>query len=82
MSRRTGGRDRRTLPWRCAGMAGGMMGFGNGLFVKSVLSFYNQPLWKGPSHKTSTYTRDNPWPMLFRDVEPNPTPRIIKAACI
>lgn len=46
------------------------------------LSFYRQPLWKGVSHKTSTYTRDNPRPMLFLDVEPNPTQRIIKAACI
>ncbi len=46
------------------------------------LTFYNQPLWTGVSHKTSTYTRDNPRPMLFVDVEPNPTQRIVKAACI
>ena len=46
------------------------------------LTFYNEPLWKGTSHKTSTYSRDNPRPMLFLDVEPNPTQRIIKAACI
>ena len=46
------------------------------------LTFYNQPLWRGVSHKTSTYTRDNPRPMLFLDVEPNPTQRIVKAACI
>ncbi|MBP6405684.1 MAG: hypothetical protein LCH79_18540 [Proteobacteria bacterium] len=45
------------------------------------LTFYNQPLWKGPPHQTSTYSRDNPRPMLFLDVEPNPTQRIIKAAC-
>lgn len=46
------------------------------------LRFYNEPLWNGMSHKTSTYTRDNPRPMLFLDVEPNPTQRIIKAACV
>lgn len=46
------------------------------------LTFYLQPLWRGTSHKTSTYTRENPRPMLFLDVEPNPTQRIIKAACI
>jgi len=46
------------------------------------LAFYNQPLWRGASHTTSTYTRENPRPMLFLDVEPNPTQRIIKAACI
>ncbi|MGE0332179.1 MAG: surface-adhesin E family protein [Ramlibacter sp.] len=46
------------------------------------LTFYNQPLWQGASHRTSTYTPDNPRPMLFLDVEPNPTQRIIKAACI
>jgi hypothetical protein len=46
------------------------------------LRFYNEPRGKGASHKTSTYTRDNPRPMLFLDVEPNPTQRIIKAACI
>ncbi len=43
--------------------------------------FYMQPLWQGPSHNTSTYTRDNPRWMEFRDVRPNPNRQIIRAAC-
>jgi hypothetical protein len=43
--------------------------------------FYMQPLWQGASHKTSTYTRDNPRWMEFRDVRPNPNQQIIRAAC-
>lgn len=47
----------------------------------STLVFYMQPLWQGPSHNTSTYTRDNPRWMEFRDVRPNPNRQIIRAAC-
>jgi hypothetical protein len=43
--------------------------------------FYMQPLWQGRSHNTSTYTRDNPRWMEFRDVYPNPTRQLIRAAC-
>lgn len=47
----------------------------------SSIVFYRLPLWQGISHNTSTYSRDDPRWMLFRDVEPNPTERIIRAAC-
>ncbi len=43
-------------------------------------TFYPQPLWQGSPNKTTDYA-SNPQPMLFRDVEPNPTQRIIRAAC-
>lgn len=45
------------------------------------LTFYRRPLWAGESHNTSVYTRSNPRAMLFLDVNPNPTARIIRAAC-
>ena len=45
------------------------------------LIFYLLPLWEGLSHKTSTYSELAVRPMLFRDMDPNPTERIIKAAC-
>jgi hypothetical protein len=44
------------------------------------ITYYLQPLWKGESHNTTDYSR-NPRPMLFRDMLPNPTARIIQAAC-
>ncbi|MGJ7509299.1 surface-adhesin E family protein [Variovorax sp. GT1P44] len=43
-------------------------------------TFYPTPLWNGPPHKVTDYAA-NPRPMLFVDVEPNPTNRIIRAAC-
>jgi len=45
------------------------------------LDFYMEPAWKGASHKTSTYTADVKRPMEFRDVTPNPTQRLVRAAC-
>ncbi|RYY95237.1 MAG: hypothetical protein EOO24_23230 [Comamonadaceae bacterium] len=45
-----------------------------------IASFYMAPLWAGDPHNTTDYT-DKPRPMLFRDVEPNPTQRIVRAAC-
>lgn len=45
-----------------------------------VATFYMAPLWQGTPHKTTDYAA-NPRPMLFRDVEPNPTERIVRAAC-
>lgn len=47
----------------------------------TALVFYMQPLWQGSSHNTSTYTRNNPRWMEFRDVSPNPKKQIIRAAC-
>lgn len=47
----------------------------------TMLSFYLLPLWRGESHKTSTYGPETPRLMEFRDVLPNPTLRIMRAAC-
>lgn len=43
-------------------------------------TFYPVPLWQGPPHKVADYANDRR-PMRFLDVEPNPTNRIIRAAC-
>lgn len=45
------------------------------------LDFYMEPAWKGASHQTSTYPPDVKRAMEFRDVTPNPTQRLIRAAC-
>jgi len=45
------------------------------------LDFYLEPLWKGQPHKTSTYPEGVMRRMEFRDVTPNPTQRLIRAAC-
>lgn len=46
------------------------------------LDYYLQPAWKGRVHKKMSYTRETAKPMLFVGVTPNPTARIIKAACV
>lgn len=46
------------------------------------LDFYKEPLWKGKPHKTSTYPEGKVRQMAFRDVTPNPTERLIRAACL
>ena len=38
------------------------------------------PLWQGAVHTRTDYTSD-PKPMLFLDMTPNPTQRIVRAAC-
>ena len=45
-----------------------------------VVTYYMEPLWRGAPHRTIDYVL-NPRPMLFKDMEPNPTERIIRAAC-
>ena len=45
------------------------------------LDFFMLPLWKGGAYKTSRYSSTEVRAMLFRDITPNPTERIIKAAC-
>ncbi|SFM87888.1 hypothetical protein SAMN05444747_110110 [Variovorax sp. OV329] len=42
--------------------------------------FYLQPQWEGPAHLSANYQK-NPQPMLFKGMNPNPTERIIRAAC-
>ena len=46
------------------------------------ITYYTLPLWKGESYRTSDYTTGTPRPMRFLDVNPNPSARIIRAACI
>lgn len=46
------------------------------------LNFHRDPLWRGTAYRTSVFTREQQRPMLFLDVEPNPTQRIIRAACL
>lgn len=43
-------------------------------------TFFAMPLWRGTPKPTIDYSA-NPRPMLFRDIEPNPTQRLIRAAC-
>lgn len=45
------------------------------------VDFYSQPAWKGTPSKRSVYSPSEPRPVQFRDVEPNPYQRIIRAAC-
>ena len=45
------------------------------------LDFYSQPGWKGEPHKRSVYGTDEPRPLRFVDVEPNPYQKIVRAAC-
>lgn len=45
-----------------------------------IATYYMAPLWAGDPHNTTDYTH-KPRPMLFRDVEPNPTGRLVRAAC-
>lgn len=43
-------------------------------------TFYMEPLWQGQAHLAETYAQKLP-PMLFKGMNPNPTERIIRAAC-
>jgi len=43
-------------------------------------NYYLAPFWAGTAHHTTDYAA-SPRPMVFRDVEPNPTHRIVRAAC-
>ena len=45
------------------------------------LNYFMQPGWQGPSHKTSTFTREQFRPMAFTSMVPNPAARIVRAAC-
>ena len=42
--------------------------------------FYAAPLWQGEPHQVADYA-DAPKPVLFLDMKPNPTARIVRAAC-
>ncbi len=45
------------------------------------LTYYLDPLWKGTPLREVDYTSGPPRMMEFREVEPNPTQRIVSAAC-
>ncbi|MDO9402773.1 MAG: hypothetical protein Q7T87_01945 [Polaromonas sp.] len=42
--------------------------------------FYAEPLWKSPT-RVMDYPSNDVRPMAFREIEPNPNERIIRAAC-
>ncbi|MFM9924178.1 surface-adhesin E family protein [Variovorax sp. H27-G14] len=42
--------------------------------------YYTEPMWQGEPHHVAHYA-DAPKPVLFRDMKPNPTARIVRAAC-
>jgi len=44
------------------------------------IAFYEAPLWQGAVLRKQDY-RGNPQPMAFRGMSPNPTERIVRAAC-
>lgn len=47
----------------------------------TTITYYMLPVWQGPSHKTVVFP-DNPARTVeFRSLQPNPTARIIRAAC-
>lgn len=43
--------------------------------------FFMQPAWKGKPHKTAEYSLGTPRWMQFRNMNPNPTERIMRAVC-
>ena len=45
------------------------------------INFYMMPLWQGKPHKSTTFAPSETRAMRFRDIEPNPTARIVRAAC-
>jgi hypothetical protein len=45
------------------------------------IEFFAQPLWQGETHGKTQYSKREIRPMLFRDMDPNPTQRLIRAAC-
>ena len=45
------------------------------------INYYRLPAWKGEPYLRREYIETQPRLMQFRDVEPNPVRRIIRAAC-
>lgn len=45
------------------------------------IDYYHLPAWKGEVYARRVYPESEPRLMEFRDVEPNPNRRIIRAAC-
>jgi len=51
----------------------------NGRYLS--IEFFAQALWQGELHDKTLYSASEIRPMLFRDMNPNPTQRLIRAAC-
>jgi hypothetical protein len=45
------------------------------------IAYHSEPQWRGTPYRNVDYTKGPVRPMLFKDVEPNPTARIVRAAC-
>ena len=45
------------------------------------IEFFSEPLWNGEPYGKTAYSSREIRPMLFRDMAPNPTVRLIRAAC-
>ena len=45
------------------------------------VAYYLQPAWRGEVSQTSVYPAGQYRPIALRDIHPNPTARIIRAAC-
>ncbi len=46
------------------------------------IEFFALPVWQGESSQQTTFQPSEVRPMLFRDMAPNPTQQIIRAACL
>ena len=46
-----------------------------------VVDYFSLPGWRGEPDRQWVYSQTDPRPLRFRDVVPNPTLRIIRAAC-
>ena len=44
-------------------------------------NFYMMPLWEGRPHASLAFSAAEVRPLMFRNIEPNPAARIIRAAC-
>ena len=53
----------------------------NGTARYLSIDYYRGPAWKGEPYLRRVYLQTEPRWMQFRDVEPNPYRRIIRAAC-
>lgn len=47
-----------------------------------TVSYFLSPLWHGVAHRTVVFTPANARLMRFRDMDPNPVERIVRAACM
>ena len=48
----------------------------------ATAAFHMMPFWEGTPHRVLVFTSTEIRPVIFRFFEPNPTARVVKAACI